>query len=194
MKFLTAFFFLSLNLQAATISQYISKPEGSSAHVFEIDEKKFTQKKASNFFDTKKDYRLGTFTAVDKAKAKELNTKLDSIYAKIKEVDTFMKKKSSSFNELADNKPHESFLALNEYRVTQDSVIYPELKAIYDEVAKLNWQQEKGIKLTEDFKKLITIENGKEVKREEFSFRFHCKDPQPPSVCAYKDLGIIYVQ
>lgn len=194
MKFLLAVLFLNTSIQAATISQYISKPEGSSAHVFEIDEKKFTQKKASNFFDTKKDYRLGTFTTVDKAKAKELNAKLEAILAKIKEVDIFMKKKNESFNDLANNKPHESFLAINEYRVTRDSVVYPELKAIYDEVSRLNWQQEKGIKLTEDFKKLITIENGKEVKKEEFSFRFHCKDPQPPSVCAYKDLGIIYVQ
>lgn len=194
MKFLTAILFISLNLEAATISQYISKPEGSSAHVFDISETKMTQKKASNFFDTKKDYRLGSFSTSDKAKAKELNTRLEAILVKIKEVDVFMKKKNSSFNDLADNKPHESFLAVNEYRVTKESVVYPELKAIYDEVAKLKWQQDDGIKLSDDLKKIITIENGKEVKREEFSFRFHCKDPAPPSVCAYKDLGIIYVQ
>lgn len=194
MKSLIVIFFLSLSLEAATLSQYLSKPEGSSVHAFDLNDDKFMQKKASNFFDSKKDYRLGVFTTAEKSKAMELNTKLEVILEKIKEVDVFMKKKNSSFNEMADNKPHESFLTVNEFRVTKESVIYPELKLIYDELTNLNWKHDQGIKLSDDLKKLIIIENGKEIKREDFSFRFYCKDPVPPSVCIYKNLGIIYTQ
>lgn len=194
MKYLFFILLFSGQLYSATIGQYISHPDGSSFQSFTLEKNKVLYEKHSNFFDIKKDLTLGHFELVKKEDLSKHEKKLKSILSRIKDVDTFLKKKDSSFNELSAKKPHESFLLLESFRVTKDSDLYPELKKIYDELYQKNWKQVSGIKLSDDLKKVISIEDGKEKSKENFNMSFHCKAPSAPTVCGYKDLGILYIQ
>lgn len=193
MKYLLGILLMS-SAHATILSQYHSSPSGSSVQTFDIGKSKTTFEKASNFFDKEKSYRLGTFTTSKDQFKKEDLKKLEDILAKIKEVDTFLKQKDSSFNDLADKSPHKSFLMLDQYRISQGSDLYPEVKKLFDHFQKLNWKQESGIKLSDDLKTLTTIKDSKEVKSEKFDFAFHCKDQAAPTVCAYKDVGILFLE
>ena len=193
MKYLLAMFLIS-SVHATTLSQYQSSPNGSSVQTFDIGGNKTTFEKASNLFDKEKSYQLGSFSLNKDQISKEDMKKLEEILVKIKEVDTFLQQKDSSFNDLADKSPHKSFLMLDKYRISQGSDLYPEVKKIFDKFQKLNWKQESGIKLSKDLKTLTTIKGGKEVKTEKFDFAFHCKDQAAPTVCALKDFGILFVE
>lgn len=194
MKYLILAILISTQLQATTIGQYISSPDGSSVQAFDLSPKKVTYKKHSNFFDTKKDLTLGEFEIVGDKAFKVERAKLEEILTKVKTVDEYLKKKDSSFNDLSSKKPHEPFLILNEYRITKDSDLYPELKKIYDTLSARKWKQVSGIKLSDDLKNVMKIENGKEVSKENFNLAFHCKKQEVPTVCGYKELGILFVQ
>ena len=194
MKYLFLILLLSGQAYSATIGQYVSHPDGSSFQSFNLEKNKVIYEKHSNFFDKKKDLTLGHFELVKKEDLSKHEKKLKSILSKIKEVDTFLKKKDSSFNELSSKKQHESFILLESYRLTKGSDLYPELKKIYDELYQRNWKQVSGIKLSDDLKKVISIEDGKEKSKENFNMSFHCKAPSTPTVCGYKDLGILYIQ
>lgn len=193
MKYLIAMFLIP-TVHATTLSQYQSSPSGSSVQTFDISANKTTYEKSSNLFDKEKSYQLGSFAIAKEQIKKEDLKKLEEILVKIKEVDTFLLQKDSSFNELADKSPHKSFLMLDKYRISQGSDLYPEVKRIFDDFQKLKWKQESGIKLSNDLKNLTTIKDGKEVKTEKFDFAFHCKDQKAPTVCAYKDIGILFVE
>ncbi len=194
MKYLILAILVSTQLHATTIGQYISSPDGSSVQAFDVTSKKVTYKKHSNFFDTKKDLTLGDFELVDDQAFKEERAKLEEILAKVKTVDEYLKKKDSSFNDLSSKKPHEPFLILDNYRITKDSDLYPELKKIYDTLSARKWKHVSGIKLSDDFKNVMKIENGKEVSKENFNLAFHCKKQEAPTVCGYKELGILFIQ
>lgn len=192
MRSLLAILLVSTSLNAATIGQYISSPDGSSHQSFTVTENKIKYDKQSNFFDKKTDLSLGHFEGSLDTKA-EL-AKLNEALNKVKTVDEFLKKKNSSFNDLSTKNPHESFLLLENFRITKSSDLYPELKAIYDRLSEKELKQVDGIRLTPDLKNVITIKNGKEVSKEAFNFPFHCKKAEKPTVCGYKDLGILFVQ
>lgn len=194
MKYLFIILMLTGHVYSATIGQYISHPDGSSFQSFTLEKDKVLYEKHSNFFDKKKDLSLGHFKLAKEEDLSKQEKKLKNLLSKIQEVDTFLKKKDSSFNELSAKKPHESFILLGKYRVTKESDLYPELKAIYDELHQKNWKQVSGIKLSDDLKKIISIEDGKEKSKENFNMSFHCKAPSTPTVCGYKDLGILYIQ
>jgi hypothetical protein len=194
MKYLALILLFSGFAQATTLSQYISSPDGSSEQRFEISKTSAKYVKRSNFFDKSKSFTLGTFELKDSKISEEDLKALDVILSKIKTVDEFLKKKNESFNDYSSKAPHSSFIILNEYRVSQKSDLYPELKAIYDRIQGFNWKQDSGIKLSEDFKTVTMIKNGKETSKEEFHFAFHCKKAEAPTVCGYKDLGILFVQ
>lgn len=194
MKFLFSLIFISTQISAATLGQYISKPEGSSVQSFIIKKKSVVYEKRSNFFDQKKDLSLGSFEPSQKINAASYDRKLDLLLTKVEEVDKFLRKKNSSFNELSSKKPHDSFFLLNSYRITKESDLYPEVKKIFEELYQSKWKQVSGIKLTDDLKGVTTIKNGKAVSNNAFNMSFHCKAPSAPTVCGYKDLGILYVQ
>lgn len=194
MKYLILAILFTTSLHATTIGQYISSPDGSSVQAFNVSARKIVYEKHSNFFDNKKDLTLGDFEMVGESALKEERAKLAEILAKVKTVDEYLRKKDSSFNDLSSKKPHEPFLVLDSYRITKDSDLYPELKKIYDTLAARKWKHVSGIKLSDDLKNVIKIENGKEVSKENFNLAFHCKKQEVPTVCGYKDLGILFVQ
>jgi hypothetical protein len=183
---------LSFQLQAASLGQYISSPEGSSIQTITVNKNLAMFDKKSNFFDLKKEYSLGKFEA-QSADLLEEEKVINSNFIKIKEVDDFLKKKHSDFNELSHKKPHESFLFIENFRISQASDMYPELKKAFDALQGKNWKHISGIKLTADLKYLVTVKGGKEISREPFNLPFHCKNDQPPTICSFKDLGIIYI-
>lgn len=185
---------LSLNAYSATVSQYISSPEGSSMQSFHLSKGGVTYNKKSNFFDSTKDFSLGSFALKDAENISIEEKELAAILSRIKEVDTFLKKKNSSFNELSSGSPHESFLVLDNYRVTKSSDLYPDLKKIYDSLSTKKWKHVNGVRITPDFKNIISIKNGKDSAQEAFNMQFNCKDDMAPTVCAFKDLGILFIQ
>lgn len=192
MKIVLTFFMICSSASATTLGQYISTPGGTSVQKFEITSSKVEYEKRSNFFDAKKDLSLGKFTSVQKISSKEQNH-LESTLAKIKTVDEILKKKSTSFNELSQKVPHESFFMLDDYRVSKQSDLYPELKNVYDSLASLTWKLETGVRLTDDYKTVIYTKDGKEISRQPFNFRFHCEKPEPPTQCMIKDYGILFL-
>lgn len=194
MKLLIFFTVFSSALNAATLGQYYSSPEATSTQKFSISNSKLSYEKRSNFFDKKNDYRLGVFEAPATQATKADNKKLEAISKKIQKIDDFMKKKGESFNDLSTKKPHASFFLLNDYRISQESDLYPEVKEIYERLYEQNWKLKKGIKLSDDFKKLFHIKDGKEVSQEAFDFPFHCRKAEPPTICGYKDEGILYIK
>lgn len=194
MKLLLILAILSSTLNAATLGQYYSSPEATSSQKFVVSDSKLTYEKKSNFFDKKSDYRLGVFETTATKVSKADNQKLKEIAKKIKKIDDFMKKKGESFNDLSTKKPHASFFLLDDYRISQESDLYPEVKEIYERLYEQNWKLKKGIKLSDDFKKLIHIKDGKEVSQETFDFPFHCRKSEPPTICGYKEEGILYVK
>jgi hypothetical protein len=191
-------FFLTLivssPLKATVLSQFISSPEGSSLQTFTVKEGKALLEKRSNFFDNKKDYSLGTFELKFSRGLRALEKALKVSLSKIQEADKLLKKTNASFNDLSLIRPHASFLMLDDYRVSQDSVLYPELKKIYDDLSQRKWEQVTGMKLSLDLKTVTMTKDGKEAFKEPFDVQFSCKDPNPPTVCAYKDLGILYIE
>ncbi len=194
MKYLILTILFCTQLHAITIGQYISSPDGSSVQAFKLAAKKIVYEKNSNFFDSKKDLTLGNFEMTGDGSLSAERAKLTEILAKVKIVDDYLRKKDSSFNDLSSKKPHESFLILNSFRITKESDLYPELKKVYDSLASKKWKHISGIKLSDDLKNVIKIENGKEVSKENFNLAFHCKRQEAPTVCGYKDLGILFVE
>ncbi|MCM2349553.1 MAG: hypothetical protein NDI69_05995 [Bacteriovoracaceae bacterium] len=193
MKFLWLILLINF-AQAATLSQYHSSPDGSSVQKFTVNSKNALYEKRSNFFDKEKSYSLGSFTLKASKISPEDLKRLDEILKKIKTVDDFLKKKNSSFNDLSDKTPHRSFLVLNDYRISHESDLYPELKMLFEKFQNMEWKQESGIKLSNDLKTITTIQAGKETKTEAFNMPFQCQKAEAPTMCAYKDLGILYVQ
>lgn len=193
MRYLITFLMLMNLAHATVLSQYVSSPDGSSEQRFVINKSNVKYEKRSNFFDKKKSLTLGEFDSGTKISAED-QKKLAQILAKIKDVDKFLKQKNSSFNDFSEKAPHDPFIFLDDYRVSQKSDLYPELKAIYDRIQGFNWKQHSGIRLSDDFKTVTVIKDGKEASKEEFNFAFHCKKQEAPTVCGYKDLGILFVQ
>ncbi|MFP5386502.1 MAG: hypothetical protein ACLGHN_10515 [Bacteriovoracia bacterium] len=194
MKYLIVSLLITVSAYGVEVGQYISHPDGSSFQSFNLEKSKVIYEKHSNFFDPKKDLSLGHFELSKKVDLSSEEKKLKEILNKIVEVDKFLRKKKSSFNELSSRNNHDSFILLEKFKVTKDSDLYPELKKIFDTLLNREWKQVDGVRLSEDLKKVIKVEEGKEVSREAFNMRFHCKKPDPPTVCGYKDLGILYIQ
>lgn len=194
MKYLGLLILISTSLSATTLGRYYSGTEGTSVQKFILTNSSVTYQKQSNFFDQKSENRLGNFETADGKAIKEDQKKLEAMVTKVKRVDEFMKKRNESFNDLSTKTPHASFFMLDDYRISQESDLYPEVKAIYDRLSEKNWKQKSGMKLSDDLKKVIQIKDGKEVSQEEFNFAFSCQKAEPPSVCHFKDAGILYVK
>lgn len=192
MKYLILFLF-SLNVHAISIGQFISFPDGSSEQSFDLQKNSAVYDKKSNFFDKNQDLSLGKFELKGEDFSNEIKV-LNTALSKIKTVDELLQKKNSSFNDLSSKKPHASFITLEDYRITQDSDLYPELKQVFDKLINKKWKAETGIRITNDLSSIINIKKGKEVSRETFKIQFHCEKDSPPTICSFKDLGIIYLK
>ena len=192
MKYLFLFL-VTMNVHAVTIGQFISTPEGSSLQTFDLNKTSASYDKKSNFFDKRKDLSLGKFEIKGEDFSADLKY-LKSTLDKIKAVDELLQKKNSSFNDLSRNKPHDSFITLEDYRISQDSDLYPGLKQIFEKMIVKSWKPDTGIKVSDDLTSIITYKKGKEASKEAFNMAFHCQKDSAPTICSFKDLGIIYIK
>lgn len=192
MKFFLLFL-ISTGAHAVSIAKYISTPDAVSEQRFELNKGQAKYVKASNFFDLKNQNALGVFETKS-LKISKIEVRLEEVLKKVKSADDFLKSKKSSFNDLSDKSPHASFIYLNDYRITQKSELYPELKNLFEELQGEAWKQKSGIRLSDDYKTVITISDGKEISKEPFQFEFYCRQPSGQTTCQYKKLGVLHVE
>lgn len=184
---------LSFEVNAVTLGRFISLPDGSSLQEFDLQGEKGVYQKRSNFFDKKEDLTLGKFEFKSNEIA-SVEKKLEKTLDKINEVDAFLQKKNSSFNDLSNKKNHESLIMLDSFRISQDSKLYPEQKNLFDELLDKEWTLKDGIKISKDLKTVTYYKNGKAVSSEPFNMAFQCQKPEKPTVCSFKELGMIYIK
>jgi hypothetical protein len=188
------FLFVAQSALATSLAQYHSSPDGSSEQRFELSKSKAIYLKRSNFFDQNKTLSLGNFETEKLEVIKDELKKIDEILERVEIAEKILKQRNKSFNDLSDKYPHSSFILLNDFRITQSSDLYPELKKIFDQLQRIGWKETSIIKLSDDFKSVSVIKNGKVTSKESFNFAFYCKQPQAPTVCTFKNFGILYVQ
>lgn len=191
MKYLLAFLMIG-SAHSAVLSQYISTVDGASEQTFELNKNSATYSKRSNYFDQKSSLELGTYTLTSFPKAE--SKALDEMLERIKITDDLLKIQKLSFNDLSEKKPHASFFFINDYRITEGSDFYPEVKAMFEKLQSSEMKKFTGLKLSSDYKEVEFFEGGISKSKEAFSFGFHCKDPQAPTYCLFKDKGILYIR
>jgi hypothetical protein len=175
-------FFIPLEAGSVTLIKLRSGTEGSSKVEFHLDEKKSTLEKTSNFFDTKKNYNLGKFT-VPVHKTEGPIKSLNSLVIKLAQTKTE-----------DPIKPHEAFFILDGKKVGQDSPMYKTLGKVFAELQALPWVLEEGVSFSSDLKTKSVVKDTKVFAKENFNFKFYCKDQSQPTYCLDKDYGILYVE
>ena len=83
---------------------------------------------------------------------------------------------------------------MDDFRITKNSNLYPELIEIFERLQKLEWKHESGLKLAPDYKTQSIIKDGKETSSGNFDFEFQCKHSKAPTMCIFKDVGILYLE
>lgn len=195
MKIFFAFIFLIMSSQsfAVSLAKARSATEGTSVQKFILEKKLVEFQKQSTFFDPQKDPRIGIFR-VSPAPAEKLRQNLEDMLIKVSAADKILKSKDSDFNALSGEVRHESFYQLNDFMITSSSILYAEVEQIFQKLQKLDWKQHAGYALTSDYKQLTLYTAGKAAAAAEFNFEFHCDKRTPPSVCHFKDFGMMYLE
>ncbi len=175
-------FFIPLKAESVTFIKLRSGIEGSSKVEFQLDEKKSTLEKTSNLFDTKKNYNLGKFSVP-----------VQKTEGPIKSLNSLILKLSQTKSEAAI-KPHEAFFILEGMKVGQDSPMYKTLGKVFAELQALPWVLEEGVSFSSDLKTKSVVKDAKVLAKENFNFKFYCKDQNKPTYCLDKDYGILYVE
>src|SRR5690606_14358637 len=116
--------------------------------------------KKSNYFDSKEDYRLGSFS-IEAQKTKESLEKLKEILTQIKLADDMLKNKGKSFNDLSmENPTHHSSYILDGFIIKSESIVFKDIDEVFKKLQLLDWKVEKGISLDSKFEKLSYIVKG----------------------------------
>lgn len=175
-------FFIPLKAESVTFIKLRSGTEGSSKVEFQLDEKKSTLEKTSNLFDTKKNYNLGKFSVP-----------VQKTEGPIKSLNSLVLKLSQTKSEAAIE-PHEAFFILDGKKVGQDSPMYKTLGKVFAELQALPWVLEEGVSFSSDLKTKSVVKDTKIFAKENFDFKFYCKDQNKPTYCLDKDYGILYFE
>jgi len=184
--------FISFHSYGITLSQFRTTSEATSLQEFLLVDGKASYNKKSNFFDPSLDLRLGRFTYSGK-ETLPVEKSLKAVLAKIVIADKILKSKKRSFNDLSGNDKHQSVLILDGFKVTPESDLYSELKINFNALINLKWEIQKGISLSSDHAKVTQINNGKPSAPQPFNFAFSCQSQSPPTVCGFKDLGVLFI-
>ncbi len=179
--------------QAISLTEAISRTEGMSSQSFVLGDSPTFYKK-SNFFDTKKNYVLGEFALDKKESTRSEEKVLSAILVKIRAVDKVLLAQGSSFNQLSNIEPHGLFFLVDDFRVAPGSDLYPELRKVYNALLLKKWIHREGVILSEDYTKVTTVKDGKNVESKTFDFAYACSKRRAPAYCLFKDLGILYVE
>lgn len=172
-----------------------TKQDGNIAHLqtFNLTENASSFIKKSNYFDSKEDYRLGTFS-LEAKETEKMVEKLKESLAKIKIADDMLKQKGKSFNDISlENTGHHSSYILEGFIIKSDSILFKDIDEVFKELQGLDWKMNKGVLLDNKFETLSYIANGKTIKKEKFDIRFSCEAPAPPTICFIKDYGRLLI-
>ncbi len=184
--------FLASAVNAVTLTRYQSSPEGNSLQSFSFS-KDATLTRRSNTFDRSLKLRLGIFTlGVGESIGREERAVV-AILTKIRTIEETLRRRGSSFNQLAPKGPHGSYFLLENFHIAEGSNIYPELMKISHNLLLKKWLQQEGLRVSDDLKFLTTVKGGKDVSTEAFNYQFHCNRERPPGYCLFKDQGILFV-
>ncbi len=195
MKILTIILiFVSFNAKTLTLSSARSVPEGNSIQTFSFGDKILKYKKGSNYFDLKKEMRIGEFHAENSPEILEQKNKIESVLVEVKRVDHFLLGRGSSFNKLSGPILHGPVFYLDDFVIRPNSIHYSKLKEAFTGLQRVPLKQHSGIELTKDVKELLIIQNGTILKKESFNMNFYCQKGKAPTICGYKDVGILYIE
>lgn len=188
--FLALVFLLPFQGQAFTLSQVKSTPSYLALQEFRFSGDSVFFNKASNFFDHKIEYELGSYRASLKSETRQDKAKLLAILAKLTAVDNYLREKNSSFNDLNRVSGHESYLMLDKFKIPQSSNLYPEVKVIFDHLRSVDWSVLKRVRLSDDLRR-ISDAGGKESL---FDMAEKCSSPQAPTFCFIKGYGVLFLE
>src|SRR3954467_3015520 len=113
---ITLLFFSSLSFASMDFAVEKSDPDGLFKLELKETEKNIDVVKTSNWFDRKKDLRLGHFSGEEK-ELKKILQKISAIESKVKKADEILKQHGSSVNELNDVPVHNTYFVINGIRV-----------------------------------------------------------------------------
>ncbi len=187
--------FYSFNSEAVTLIKYRSTPEAESIQQFELKAKKYIFQKGSNFFDTKTEYEIGKYRIETNSETEKLEEKLSEIESKLKVADKFLREtRNLTLNELTKSDAHSSVFILGDFKINQTSKYYPVLQEIFRSLQSQEKIMISGIKLGADLSSYVLVENEKESKPQKFEMTTKCLQQALPTVCKFKDAGILYVE
>ena len=176
-----------------TLSQSKSSEEGPIRQTFAFSKKELTWTKISNFYDQKKDLRLGTFTAKNNAQTKTLEAEVQKIKDQIKRADDLLKKSGSGFNQLnALASTHESSFELDQYKIVKNSELYPKVHRVFVDLQNIPYRQKDGIEIDSALKKLKKYQNYKLQSESKLDLKQVCHASETADHCDLKGFGLIY--
>lgn len=190
------FIIISLFLNSAfavTLIKFRSMPENVSVQQFEISPNKITFKKETNFFDQKIDYELGTYVLNQKTDIKDIEKQLDEVLAKVKTVDKFLRDtKGSSFNEINPPASHDTYYVLDSFKISESSNLYPAVDKVFKSMQAEDKKLLDGVSLDQKLGMINFKKDGKVISSSKFTMD-NCLKPTLPTVCKFKNYGVLYV-
>jgi hypothetical protein len=185
------FVLLDIGLSMAVeLSRQQLQSTGSHLQHFKTEKETIFYEKRSTYFDGQTDFRVGKMRPLeDKALVREL----ESILKKVQTTDRFLKTKNLSFNDLTLDPLHRNHWILDGFRITDDSILYPELSAIFMKLQDKKWVLESGVEMSLDFKKYRVITKGRPGKFLPTPER-NCQQISGATQCKFDSHGVIYVR
>lgn len=178
---------------AVTLIKFRSMPENVSIQQFDISPKKITFKKETNFFDQKVDYELGTYVLNPDTDIKNIEKQLDQVLEKIKTVDKFLRDtKGSSFNEINPPASHDTYFVLDSFKISEASNLYPAIDKVFKSMQSEEKKLLDGVSLDQKLGLINLKKDGKIISSSKFTMD-NCLKPTLPTVCKFKNYGVLYV-
>jgi hypothetical protein len=178
-----------------TLSFERSTPQGFDKVEYKIKNKSLYIHKKSNWFDEKKDLRLGDFVLSNSKNALEIIKSLEEINQELFQTNKKLKEYGKDFNSLNSKKNlHAPYFKLNDFIIQSGSILYPRLLKIHQNIIKNDLKLQNGVVLDEQNKKYIFYKDSKEIDREPFNMEFFCESPKLPSRCLARKWGALYLE
>ncbi len=175
---------------ATDLSRFQSDARASHLQKFLIQKNSVIYEKRSTFFDQKKDLRVGTMKAVN---SKPEASQTEVIAGKIRTTDRFLREKKLTFNQLTGDPLHRPHWLVDEFRITDNSVLDKDLQSVFKNLQKKEWKLENGIEVTDDLKKMRIYTDGKPGPYQTVPTN-KCLPMDGATACIFEPYGVIYVR
>jgi hypothetical protein len=183
-------FFTAGIASATELSRYQSDSRASHLQKFLLQGDAVVYEKRSTFFDQKKDLRIGKMKPLKNSVA---GKKVETIAKKIRTTDKFLRQKNMTFNQLTGDPLHRPHWRLDEFRLTDNSVLDKDLTSVYENLQKKMWVLDSGLELTSDLKKMREFSEGKAGPYQMVPAG-KCRPIDGATICVFDNHGVIYVR